>query len=248
MSSTAHRVLPWLLPLCPVACGDDSGPGEGESSTGGSASTGSDTSTGVTQSTLSGSQSMSQTESESDSEPSSGTTDEPSSSTFSTEGSSSGETDASTGTGSETDPGTGTGDPDTSGSTGALECDIQSVVNAAAVGKEEPFDCGFVTLADMVDVWEAAHDCALEHYEGQSAFTLVAQLMGIDSNIHIGYAGSVGEEYIASQFFSDDYGGAVTIWVTTPCNLAPVAACAVAVGELCLECVDPPPSEEVCQG
>ena len=236
-----RRVLPWLLPVALLACGDDSSPpGAGESSTGGSASTGSETSTGATQASLSESQSQSE------SDPTSGSTDDPSSGP-STGEPSTGEPPTSGGTESSSgSTGSGTGEPETSSSSGALVCDIVEVVEDAAIGKMEPVDCGFVTLADMVDEWEAAHDCVVENYGNQAAFTVVAELQGIDSEVYIGYAGMVGESYVASQFFSDSFGG-ITIYGTTPCDIAVVAGCDVAVGDLCLECVDPPPSEVVCE-
>ena len=238
-----HRALPWLLPLALLGCGDDSGPGGADTGTG-SASTGSDSSTGMTQATLSSSsESSSSSSSGSTEDSSSGTsTGEPSTGEPSTgEPSSSGETDASS-----SSSGSDTGEPETSSSSGGLVCDIVEVVEAAAVGKEEPVDCGFVLLADPLVAWEATHDCVVENFESDSAFTAVAELQGIDSEVHIGYAGSVGEEYVASQFFSDSFGGAVTIYGTTPCEIGVVGGCVVAVGELCLECVAPPASVAIC--
>jgi hypothetical protein len=238
-----HRALPWLLPLALLACGDDSGPGGAETSTG-SASTGSESSTGMTQATLStSSESDSTSSSSGSSEDSSSTsTGEPSTGGPSTgEPSSSGETDSSS-----SSSGSDSGEPETSSSSGALVCDIVDVVEAAAVGKREPVDCGFVHLADPLVAWDATHDCVVENFDSDSAFTAVAELQGIDSEVFLGYAGSVGEEYVASQFFSDSFGGAVTISGTTPCEIGVVAGCVVSVGDLCLECVAPPAPVTIC--
>src|SRR5688572_1387958 len=155
MIDRLHRALPWLLPLAMLACGDDSGPGGAETSTG-SASTGSESSTGMTQATLS-------TSSDSDS--------------------------ASSGSSDDSSSGTSSGEPETSSSSGALVCDIVDVVEAAAVGKREPVDCGFVHLADPLMAWEATHDCVVENFGSDNAFTAVAELQGIDSEVYIGYAG-----------------------------------------------------------
>jgi hypothetical protein len=180
-----------------------------------------------------------------------------SSSTGETSGSSSsGETSSSGGTessssesgSSSSSSGSSTSDPETSSSssTGAFVCDIVEVVEDAAVGKEAPVDCGFVHLADPLGDWEDAHDCVIENFGNESAFTVVAELQGIDSEVFIGFAGMVGETYVASQFFSDSYDG-ITIYGTTPCDIGVVAGCTVAVGDLCLECVAAPAQVLVCE-
>jgi hypothetical protein len=150
-----------------------------------------------------------------------------------------------------TDPMTG---PDTDpmatdGTTGpTIECDIVEVVNDAAQGKMEPDDCGFLMLGDPLATWQAAYDCALDHYNGGLAFTLVAEQQGIDSQVHIGFAGAQGEVYAASRFYQDS--GALVpgtvIW-GGPCNIAPLDGCTVAQGNLCLDCIDSPKPVTVCE-
>jgi hypothetical protein len=117
------------------------------------------------------------------------------------------------------------------------ECNIVDVVNDAAVGKMEPNDCGFVHLADPVAAWQDAHDCVLDNYTNTQAFTLVAEQQGIDSEVHVGFAGTQGEVYMAFRFLSDANGLIPGTLITgADCFIEDVADCTVTQGNLCLTC------------
>lgn len=150
-----------------------------------------------------------------------------------------------------TSPMTGadTEDPSTTSEDEPSTCDIFMVVADAAVGKTEPDDCGYVQLDDPVAFWEVAQQCALDHHDGGLAFTLVAEQQGIDSAVHLGFAGAQGEVYMASRFFSDS--GAVvpgTHITGGPCNIVPILDCIVEPGNLCLDCGgDSPEPMTICE-
>ncbi len=79
-------------------------------------------------------------------------------------------------------------------------CDLPTYVDEAASGKTVPEDCGTVTLEDPDAAYLAAHDCVLAASGAQQAYRMVAQLQGLDSNVWVGYAGSVGFVYSESSF------------------------------------------------
>ena len=139
-------------------------------------------------------------------------------------------------------------DTDLTGTGGGPVCEIHVIVDEAAGGKMEPDDCGDLMLFDPVPAWEAAQTCALDHYNGSLAFTLVAQQMGIDSEVHEGYAGMQGEVYAASRFLSDANGLVPgTLIQGTPCEIVVAEDCEVAQGQLCLACSNDEEFTTVCE-
>ncbi len=86
------------------------------------------------------------------------------------------------------------------------DCDLPSYVDAAAEGKTVPMDCGTVTLADTAEDYAAATACVLAASESMEAYTMLAQLQGVDSTVWAGYAGTVSFIY-AESIFSYDGGG-----------------------------------------
>ena len=76
----------------------------------------------------------------------------------------------------------------------------------------------------------------------------IAEQQGIDSEVHIGFAGSQGEVYAASRFLSDSNGLIPGTLITGgPCNISPIVDCVVAQGNLCLDCVDSPNPMTICE-
>jgi hypothetical protein len=139
-------------------------------------------------------------------------------------------------------------DTDLTGTGGGPVCEIHVVVDEAAGGKMEPDDCGDLLLLDPVGDWEDAQACALDHYNGSLAFTLVAEQQGIDSEVHEAFAGMQGEVYAASRFLSDANGLVPgTLIQGGPCVIAVVEDCEVAQGELCLTCTNEDKIMTVCE-
>jgi hypothetical protein len=227
-----HRRLTWLLPLALFACTPNSkSVGNGETNNADGSGDGSEGSSG------SASASGSQSQSASESMTSAGPTGDPT-------------TDDGTTTSGGTDPATSltAADTDLTGSGGGPVCEIHVVVEEYAAGKMEPDDCGDLLLFDPVEDWEDARACALDHYSGGLAYTLVAEQQGIDSDVHVGFSGSQGEVYSSFRFVSDSNGlvPGTSIW-GTPCDLAPQQDCVVGQGDLCLTCTNGDENMTICE-
>ncbi len=118
------------------------------------------------------------------------------------------------------------------------DCDLPTYVQDAAEGKTTPVDCGTVTLEDSAQDYAAATDCVLQHSEMQEAYTMVAQLQGIDSSVWAGYAGTVGFVYGEASFMYDGGGlaGGEFIW-RQDCTPTLVPDCSPGPGAgTCLTC------------
>jgi hypothetical protein len=224
-----HRPLLCVLPLALFACVPGSkSVGNGETNNADGSGDGSEGS--------SGSASESGSQSGSNSMSSAGPTGDPTTD------------DSTTTTAPDTETSLTAADTDLTGTGGGPVCEIHVIVDEAANGKMEPDDCGDLMLFDPVGQWEAAQACALDHYNGSLAFTLVAQLMGIDSDVHEGFAGMQGEVYASARFLSDANGLVPGTLITGgACELAAVVDCEVTQGNLCLTCSNEFDPSTVCE-
>lgn len=140
---------------------------------------------------------------------------------------------------------------ESSGTTGELVCTLEEQACAAA-GQLGPFmDCGAATLDDAVEVWQAAHDCALANAGGQMPFKLIVELQGIDSAVGEAYVGVAARSYALSRFFfdGDPCGGGgcgPVVSVQSCATLTAVMGCTVEVGSVCLGCDGAGEATQVC--
>lgn len=129
---------------------------------------------------------------------------------------------------------------------GGGDCDFETIVgDAADASKVPPVDCGFVTLADDVAAWQAAHTCATEAFAAQGAVKVLWQPPGIDSTLYAALVGLVGESY-GITFFTYDSIGDPLMRAQTCGDVVTPDDCAVGVGEMCLVCSDPGDFEPLC--
>ena len=157
---------------------------------------------------------------------------------------------SATGTGS-----TGSSDAsssgESSGTTGELVCTLEEQACAAA-GQLGPFmDCGAAKLDDAVEVWQAAHDCALANAGAQMPFKLIVELQGIDSEVGEAYVGVAARSYALSRFFfdGDPCGGGgcgPVVSVQSCATLTATMGCTVEVGSVCLSCDGAGEATQVC--
>jgi hypothetical protein len=132
-----------------------------------------------------------------------------------------------------------------------VTCDIilvDYVEMRSESSKDAPVDdCGALTLEDPLADWQAAQACALQHATAGEGFRLVADLQGIDSFVQVGFMGIQGESYATSRFGFEE-GGLVSANLTEVpgAGLEAVAACEVAVGELCLAVTSPGELVQLC--
>ena len=125
-------------------------------------------------------------------------------------------------------------------------CDFETTVcEIADGGKRPPMDCGFVTLADDVFAWQAAHDCAWSALQTQSAFKVMWQPMALDSLGYSAFVGVVDESYAITYVGYDDYQGDVQLY-SWPAYEVEVD-CAVAVGQMCLNAIDGGDTSVICR-
>lgn len=139
----------------------------------------------------------------------------------------------------------------TSGTTGELVCTLEEQACAAA-GQLGPFmDCGAARLDDAVEIWQAAHDCALANAGAQMPFKLIVELQGIDSEVGEAYVGVAARSYALSRFFfdGDPCGGGgcgPVVGVQSCATLTAVMGCTVEVGSVCLGCDGAGEATQVC--
>jgi hypothetical protein len=126
-------------------------------------------------------------------------------------------------------------------------CDFETIVCDAAEGsKMPPVDCGFVTLADDVQAWRTAHQCASEAFASQSAVKVLWEMQGIDSTLYGALVGFVGEVYAVSEYGYDSFGGPI-LWTRSCDGVVTLDDCAVGVGEMCLTCSGPGDQAPLCE-
>ena len=138
------------------------------------------------------------------------------------------------------------------GTTGEAVCSIEHEACELAGSLGEFTDCGVVNpWDDAVELWQAAHDCALGAATAQKPFKLIAILQGIDSDVAEAYVGVAARSYALSRFFFDGDpcggGGCGPVVSAGSCaGLVATMDCVVEPGNVCLSCEGAGMSEQVC--
>ena len=128
----------------------------------------------------------------------------------------------------------------------AVGCDFETIVCDDAEGsKVPPVDCGFVTLADDLEAWRTAHQCASEALADETAVKVLWEEQGTDSILYGALVGFVGESYAISEYGYDSWGEPL-VWSRVCENGVSSDDCTVAVGEMCLGCAGVGLSTSVC--
>lgn len=169
--------------------------------------------------------------------------------------------EASTSAGSDSESATGTSGGSTTGeastgvgtgTTGEAVCSIEHEACELAGSLGEFTDCGVVNpWDDAVELWQAAHDCALGAATAQKPFKLITILQGIDSDVAEAYVGVAARSYALSRFFFDGDpcggGGCGPVVSAGSCaGLVATMDCVVEPGTVCLSCEGAGTSEQVC--
>ena len=137
------------------------------------------------------------------------------------------------------------GTPSTTGVPG--ECDFAAAVDEVLVDSPvEPTDCGFVGLDDDVAAWEAARECARGAALDQTAYKLLWQWQDGATIRDAAIAAVIGEAFATYRFEDDAAEGTTSIIVTTCSGLGTEDPCMVAVGVMCLDCLDASDPTELC--
>ncbi len=138
------------------------------------------------------------------------------------------------------------------GTTGEAVCSIEHEACELAGSLGEFTDCGVVNpWDDAVELWQAAHDCALAAAMAQQPFKLITILQGIDSDVAEAYVGVAARSYALSRFFFDGDpcggGGCGPVVSAGSCaGLVATMDCVVEPGNVCLSCEGAGMSEQVC--
>jgi hypothetical protein len=138
------------------------------------------------------------------------------------------------------------------GTTGEAVCSIEHEACELAGSLGEFTDCGVVNpWDDAVELWQAAHDCALAAATAQQPFKLITILQGIDSDVAEAYVGVAARSYALSRFFFDGDpcggGGCGPVVSAGSCaGLVATMDCVVEPGNVCLSCEGAGMSEQVC--
>jgi hypothetical protein len=127
------------------------------------------------------------------------------------------------------------------------ECDFAAAVDEALVDSPvEPIDCGFVGLDDDVAAWEAARQCARDAALDQTTYKVLWQWQDGATVRDAAIAAIIGEVFATYKFDDDAAVGTTSIIVTTCSGTGTEDPCMVAVGEICLDCLDPSEPTELC--
>ena len=138
------------------------------------------------------------------------------------------------------------------GTTGEAVCSIEHEACELAGSLGEFTDCGVVNpWDDAVELWQAAHDCALAAATAQQPFKLITILQGIDSDVAEAYVGVAARSYALSRFFFDGDpcggGGCGPVVSAGSCaGLVATMDCVVEPGNVCLSCEGAGTSAQVC--
>lgn len=148
-----------------------------------------------------------------------------------------------------------TGVADSSGSSGAPasttgvpgECDFAAAVDdAIAKSPVDPTDCGFVGLDDDIAAWQAARECVRGAALDRTTYKLLWQWQDGDTVRDGAIAAVIGDVFATYRFDDDAAVGTTSIIVTTCSGIGTEDPCMVAVGEICIDCLDPGKPTELC--
>lgn len=121
-----------------------------------------------------------------------------------------------------------------------------AVDDAIATSPVEPTDCGFVGLDDDIAAWQAARQCAREAALDQTTYKLLWQWQDGDTVRDSAVAAVIGDTFATYRFDDDAAVGTTSILVTTCTGIGTEDPCMVAVGEICIDCLDPGEPSELC--
>jgi hypothetical protein len=125
-------------------------------------------------------------------------------------------------------------------------CDFETTVcEIADDGKRPAMDCGFVTFADDIFAWQAAHDCAWAALQSQGAFKVMWQPMTIDSLAYEGLVGVVADSYAITYVSYDDYQGDIHL-ISWPVEDVGIN-CKVSVGHMCFDLIGGGDTTVICR-
>lgn len=156
-------------------------------------------------------------------------------------------TTTTTATSSSSDSTSESGDVDSSSSGAPVgDCDFATEVAQSIDGANEPIDCGALTDDDDVAAWEAGRKCVRDAALDQAAFVLRWQVTSGDTLQDRAFSDAGMSTPIS--YFTDDAAVGTTSITRVACTGTgtPEEKCVVAVGELCLACLDPSDSTELC--
>ena len=126
-------------------------------------------------------------------------------------------------------------------------CDFPSTVDDVfAESKEPPIDCGSLTLNDDLPAWEAARMCARDAALDQAAYKLVWQHDDGSGLRDSAFASLLAETYAVYRFDDDAAVGTTTITVRSCTGIGAPDDCTIAVGEPCMDCLEPSEPSELC--
>jgi hypothetical protein len=129
----------------------------------------------------------------------------------------------------------------------AGDCDFATEVAQMIEGANDPIDCGSLTFDDDVAAWEAGRMCVRDASLDQAPFVLLWQ---VDAGGTLQDRAFVDPGMSAPlSYYTDDAAVGTTSITQVACTGTgepPGKPCDVAVGELCLECLDPGKPSELC--
>jgi hypothetical protein len=122
-------------------------------------------------------------------------------------------------------------------------CDIGRAVDEAVEDAEPAaIDCGFVVLDHDLARWETAHDCATGALTAGDPVQLIWETEAPGST---SYVAVVSADEI-TEFSSEDDQVEIMFSSQSCSELTVVADCAVAVGQMCLQCIGRGDPTQIC--
>jgi hypothetical protein len=142
---------------------------------------------------------------------------------------------------------------DCPGDTDGAICELEPIVVDATLNTkalpEDVIDCGYLTLGDTMQDWQAGHDCAVDADLMGQTYRLLWDMQGIDSFPSAAIAGLQGFAF-QRVFYNEDKGGiafARTV-VTRQCSaFDDPPNCTVSPGQMCFTCADAGSVTTVCE-
>jgi hypothetical protein len=130
---------------------------------------------------------------------------------------------------------------------GPTDCAFAPAVDEAlSESSARPIDCGFVGLDDDLAAWEAARECARGAALDQTAYKVLWQWDDGGTVRDAAVAAVIGEVFATYRFDDDAAVGTSSITVTACSGTGTEDPCMIAVGEICIDCLDPGKPTELC--
>ncbi|MBL4682950.1 MAG: hypothetical protein JKY37_00050 [Nannocystaceae bacterium] len=133
-----------------------------------------------------------------------------------------------------------------------LVCHLDAVTLQATLDSktlpEDIEDCGHLTFADSVGVWQEGQTCALQANAAEQTFRLVWD-QPMDGLVALALVGRQAAVYQRTLYLEDDgmgLGPIAGVFVQDCTMLISTPACTVAAGNICLTCQGANNPAEVC--